>query len=68
MQIHTLVLALKWTRERLFKSILDRIERVDFSKRMGYAGWDQAHLCGLGPGFSGARAQGYSHRAVVEAC
>jgi hypothetical protein len=38
MQTDALILALKWTRERLFKSILARIERVDFSKRMGYAG------------------------------
>jgi hypothetical protein len=38
MRSHTLILALKWTRERLFKSILDRIGRVDFLKRMGYAG------------------------------
>jgi hypothetical protein len=37
-QTHTSNLAVKWTRKRLFKSILTRIERVDFTKRMGYAG------------------------------
>jgi hypothetical protein len=31
-------LALKWMRKRLFKSILTRIERIDFSIRVGYAG------------------------------
>jgi hypothetical protein len=30
--------ALIQTRKRLFKSILTRIERIDFSKRVGYAG------------------------------
>jgi hypothetical protein len=31
-------LAVKWTLKRLFNSILDRIERADSSKRVGYAG------------------------------
>jgi hypothetical protein len=31
-------LALKWMRKHLFKSILTRIERVDFSKRVIDAG------------------------------
>jgi hypothetical protein len=37
-QTHASNIAVKWTRKRLFNSILTRIERVDFSMRVIYAG------------------------------